>query len=96
MVVVPRWLVKRAVMQVIKIFRNQNATDSKNARTIDELGLRAPGMLQKMGRRRDYKPQALGVLVQAEIVQVTEDGKFYLSEEKLLESGLEKGSSAYR
>jgi len=93
---IPRWLMRRAARQVIKILRRHNATDSKNARTIDELGLRAPGVLDRMMRRRDYKPQALQMLIQAEIVQITEDGKLYLSEEKLYESGFEQGSSAYR
>jgi len=87
---------KRAARQVIKIFRRHNATDSKNARTIDELGLRPPGMLERMMRQRDYKPQALDMLLQAGIIKATEDGRLYLSEEKLSESGFEQGSSAYR
>jgi hypothetical protein len=87
---------RRAARQVIRIFRAQNATDSKNARTIDELGLRPPGMMERMMRRRDYKPQALDALVQVGVVKVTEDGKLYLSEEKLTELGIEKGASPYR
>jgi hypothetical protein len=94
--VIPRWLIRRAARQVIKIFRAQNATESKNARTIDDLGLRPPGMLERMMRRRDYKPQALNALMQVGVVKVTEDGKLYLSEEKLSESGLEKRASPYR
>jgi hypothetical protein len=94
--VIPRWLMRRAARQVIRIFRAQNATDSKNARTIDELGLRPPGMMERMMRRRDYKPQALDALVQVGVVKVTEDGKLYLSEEKLTELGIEKGASPYR
>jgi hypothetical protein len=94
--VIPRWLMRRAARQVIKIFRKQNATDGKTARTIDELGLRPPGMLQKLGRRRDYKPQALNVMLQMGIVQVTEEGRLYLSEAKLAELGFEKSASPYR
>jgi len=93
---IPRWLTRRAARQVIKIFRKNNATDSKTARTIDELGLRPPGMMERMMRRRDYKPHALNALMQAGVIQVTEDGRLYLSEEKLSEFGLEKGASAYR
>ena len=93
--VIPRWLVKRAARQVIKIFREHNATESKTARTVDELGLRPPGMMERMMRRRDYKPHALNALIQAGIVQVTEDGKLYLWEAKLAETNLEKGSSPY-
>jgi hypothetical protein len=93
---IPRWLIRRAARQVIKIFRAHSATDSKNARTIDELGLRPPGMLERMMRRRDYKPQALDALMQMGVVKVTEDGRLYLSEEKLAETGFEKGASPYR
>jgi hypothetical protein len=94
--IIPRWLMRRAARQVIKIFREQNATDSKKARTIDELGLRPPGVLERMMRRRDYKPHALNALLQAGIVQVTKDGKLYLSEAKLDETNLGKGASPYR
>jgi hypothetical protein len=93
---IPRWLMRRAARQVIKIFRAQNATENKNARTIDELGLRPPGMMERMMRRRDYKPQALNALMQVGVVKVTDDGKLYLSEEKLAEIGFEKGASPYR
>jgi len=94
--IIPRWLMRRAARQVIKIFRENNATDSKHARTIDELGLRPPGVLDRMMRRRDYKPHALTALMQADIIKATEDGKLYLSEEKLAEFSLEKGASPYR
>lgn len=96
MFVVPRWLMGRAVRQVIWIFRKNDATDSKNARTIDELGLTPPGILERMMRRRDYKPHALDSLRQAGVIQETDEGKLYLSEEKLAEFGLEKGISLYR
>jgi len=93
---IPRWLLRHATRQVIKIFRENNATDRKNAKTIDELGLTLPGMLERMFRRRDYKPSALNALIKAEIIQSTEDGKLYLSEEKLADFGLEKSTSYYR
>jgi len=93
---IPRWLTRRAARQVIKIFRKHNAIDSKTARTVDELGLRPAGMMQRIGRRRDYKPQAMNVLLQVGVIQVTEDGRLYLSEEKLVGLGLEKRTSVYR
>jgi len=93
---VPRWLMRRAARQVVRIFRKSNATDSKTARTVDELGLRPLGVLERMMRRRDYKPQALNALMQAGVIQVTEDGRLYLSEENLAGFGLEKRSSVYR
>ena len=94
--VIPRWLTRHAASQVIKIFRNNNAIDKKTARTVHELGLNPPGMWERMGRRRDYKPRALSILRQEGIVQLTEDGRLYLSEDKLANIGLEKGTSVYR
>ncbi len=95
MFVIPRWLMGRALRQVVRIFRDYNATDSKTARTVDELGLRSPGVFERMMRRRDYKPHALSYLMQAGVIQKTEEGKLYLSEAKLTEFGLEKNVSPY-
>jgi len=89
--IIPRWRLKRAIRQVIQIFRNSSATDIKHAKTADELGLSPRGMIDGMFRGRDYKPYALNALRKAEIIQSTEDGKLYLSEDKLMESGLERG-----
>ena len=88
LIFIPRLLMKRAFSNVIKIFRQHNAINDKNAKTIDELGLRPPTFTQRMFRARDYKPQALDFLIKAEIVQMTEDGKLYLSEDKLASSKL--------
>jgi len=93
---IPRWLIRRAARQVVEIFRKNNATDGKTARTVDELGLRPPGMLERMMRRRDYKPHALNALMKVGVIQATEDGRLYLSEDKLAEFGMEKGVSPYR
>jgi hypothetical protein len=87
--IIPRWRSKRALRQVIQIFRNSSATDIKNAKTIDELGLRPPTLREEMFRRRDYKPYALSALIRAEIIQRTEDGRLYLAEDRLMASGIE-------
>jgi len=89
---VPQWRLRRAVRQVIRIFREFNAVDTKSARTIDELGLRPRGIMDGMFRGRDYRPHALNALMRAGIIQTTEEGRLYLSEDKLLASGLEKGT----
>jgi hypothetical protein len=81
---------------VIRIFREHNAVDSRSARTIDELGLRPLGMLERMMRRRDYKPQALNALMHIGVIQATGEGKLYLSEARLTELGIEKGAYPYR
>jgi len=81
---------------VIQIFKELNAMDVKNAKTIDELGLRPRGRLEGMLRTRDYKPHALSSLLTAEIVKTTEDGRLYLSEERLIGSGLDRPTPYYR
>ena len=81
--VIPTLLFIRNVPKVIRIFRFHNAVGDRNARTIDELGLRSKPMLQRLFSGRDYKPQALQSLIRANIVQVTGEGKLYLSEENL-------------
>jgi len=88
MIFVPRWFMKRAFPKVIRIFREHNAINEKNAKTVVELGLTPPTFIQRLSRFRDYKPQALDLLKRADIVQVTEDGKLYLSEDRLASSGL--------
>jgi hypothetical protein len=93
--IIPQWLLKRAIRQVIRIFRKHNATEVKNAMTINELGLRPRSFTQGMFKGRDYKPYALSLMMKAKVIRETEDGRFYLSEEKLRESGLEKRVSRY-
>ena len=90
--VIPGWRLKRAIRQVIQIFRRHYATDAKNAKTDDELGLKPRPMLQRMTSLRDYKPYALSVMIRAGVVQQTEEGKFYLAEDKLMASNLRKYS----
>jgi len=93
---ISRWRMKRALRQVILIFREHTATSSRNAKTIDELGLSPQGMMGGMFRGRDYKQYALSMLMKSEIVQATEDGRLYLSEDRLLASGLDSGASYSR
>jgi len=83
LLVLPQFLVMRSAPKVIRIFRQKNAVGAKNAKTIEELGLKPRSIIENMLRRRDYKPRALQLLISADIVQTTEDGKFYLDEESL-------------
>jgi hypothetical protein len=83
LIALPFMMNKRAIRQVIKRFRDRQALDPSTAKTIDELGLTPPSFRERLMRFRDYKPAALNGLVRIGIVQVTEDGRFYLSEEKL-------------
>ena len=93
MFIIPRWRLKRAIRQVIRIFKEHNAIGIKNAKTVDELGVRSRGMLEGAFRGRDYKQYAIDALMRAEILLATEDGKLYLAEDKLIASGLGKDAS---
>lgn len=77
-------LMRRAIFTVIEIFREHNALHAYNARTLKELGLMPRHFLDpfKPGLR-DYKPQALQALIMDDIVQVTDNQRLYLCEEKL-------------
>jgi hypothetical protein len=88
--VIPRWRIKRAVRQVIGIFRQHNALDKKTAKTIDELGLRPRGYIESMLHTRDFKPHALDGLIRLGIVKSTEGGRLYLVEDALMASGVDK------
>ena len=94
MFLIPQWRLRRAIHQVIRIFRDHNAVSVRDAKTVDALGLRPRGMLEGMFsvRLRDYKKHALDALMKADIIQTTDDGRLYLSEDKLFASGLDKSS----
>ena len=83
---IPALMIKRAMIKIIRIFCSYNAIGARNAKTIDELGLRPPDFLQRLVKLRDYKPYALQILEQTGIVKLTHDGKLYMKENKLEES----------
>lgn len=79
----PQMLIRRAIPSVLKIFIEHNATSPQNAKTVDELGLADQTLAQRLWKPRDYKPRALQLLLSSNIVQMTADGKLYISEENL-------------
>jgi len=81
--VLPQIRMRRAVSQVVAIFERNNALDVRSARTIDELGLRPRTFLEGIGRIRDFKPYALKILMENEVVCQTDGGRFYLLQDKL-------------
>ena len=81
--VVQPLMIARHCPKVIKIFRQQSAVGGKNAKFVDELGLQQRGFVERMWRGRDYKPRALQLLMQINVVRVTDEGKIYLSEPDL-------------
>lgn len=84
--ILPQLMVARAVPKVIKIFRNHSAIGIKNAKTVQEMGLQPKGLIDKMMKPRDYKPRALELLIHINVVQMTEDGKVYLSDQELMKT----------
>ena len=78
------WRMKRSVYKVIQLFREHSATSAEYAVTAEELGIKPFNLLQ-LGFR-DYKHDALDALIRSEVIQVTEDNKYYLSEEHLIKS----------
>lgn len=88
--VIPRFMLNRAIAKVIKIFREQNVINIKSARTLEELGLKPRTIVDTLFKGRDYKQYAVQLLSKGEIILMTQDGRVYLSEEKLAQSGLDK------
>lgn len=80
------YLFRRAMFTVIALFREHNALEEINAKTLAELGLVPRHIFDPLKPAwRDYKPQALQSLIINEIIQVTADEKLYLSEKNLFE-----------
>lgn len=89
-IVLSRLLMVRAIREVIKIFFITDALNAQNAKTRTELGLVPQGFVERMYRIRDYKPYALQVMLNAGIILETSDARYYLSEEKLTGTALNK------
>jgi len=88
--VLSRFMLKRAMSQVIHVFRNRHCLSKENAKTVEELGLGRPKFVDRIMRPRDYKPYAIQTLTRQGVLCQTEDGRFYLSEEKLNEVSRQK------
>ena len=82
-VFVSRFMINRAIRSVILLFRQYDAVTVRSARTIDELGLKPKSMAGMLLRPRDYKLTTLQILMNASIIQMTEDGRLYLAEDQL-------------
>lgn len=95
MFIIPQWRLRRAISQVIQIFREQGAIDAKSARTVIDLGLKSRNMMEGMFKGRDYKKYALDALRRGEIIQEVDNGKMYLSEDRLFASNLAKNAQRY-
>lgn len=85
---IPPMLIRRAVKPVIERFLNAGALNEGDAKSIDELGLGPRRLVERMVSLRDYKPKALEALISASVVLYTDEGKLYLSKEKLMATGM--------
>lgn len=85
-----RFLIKKAMRDVVSVFRKRGALTPKSAVTAQELGLVKGRFTDRMFRVRDYKPDALRLLAQANVVKMTEDGRLYLSEAELKDSAVKR------
>lgn len=85
LILIPKFMIRRAIKQIVFIFRHYGALRLDQAKTRGELGLNPPDFMTRMTSLRDYKPNALQILINQGVVVATEDGKLYLDEEKLRE-----------
>jgi hypothetical protein len=81
-------MMKQSLRAVIKSFRDNQALTPESAKLPNDLGFKRRGLLQIRGFR-DYKPTAIQFLQKQDIIRGTEDGRIYISEETLYQSGIE-------
>jgi len=81
------FLMRRAIKAVIKMFQAQEAFTPETAKTEDELGFKRRSFIQ-FKAMRDYKPTALQFLMRNNIVQMTDDGRLFISREALAQTKL--------
>jgi hypothetical protein len=81
--VIPRFMVKRAIREVISTFRRKHSLCSESPKTVHELGLEPQSIMDRLFKPRDYKPYALQFLRAAGVIRETQDEKLCLIEDKL-------------
>ncbi len=87
---IPIFRVRSAMRAVVKIFRDNNITEPEKARTSSELKLNPKKFYERAFSVRDYKPDALKVLIESGIIVTTDDNRLYLSLQKLAGSHMKK------
>ncbi len=83
-IILPQMLERIALRQLIVKFRNQHATVSSRALTLEQLGIknRRGSLAAMLLGKRDPKRKALLMLIKMEVVKL-ERGKLFLLENKL-------------
>ncbi len=85
-----RFFARKATRDVVLLFRARGAISPKTATTAEELKLVRAGVFQGVFKLRDYRPDALHLLVRANIIRATGEGRLYLSEDELAHSQIKK------
>lgn len=85
------FLARRAIFRVIEIFRQHGAMGINGAKTLQELGLQRLDFIQRIMKPRDYKQDALQMLIKKGILLQNGNGKVYLDEGRLDETLKKKG-----
>ncbi len=83
--VIPAVRLRRAIFQVIDIFKSQGAACYTGIKTVHELGLGARSVMDNLFRTRDFKPYALQVLIHEGVIYATPNAQVCLHEEKIPE-----------
>jgi hypothetical protein len=79
--IIPVYMTNRAMVKVVRIFRDHGANDVWSAESAFQLGIGPRDLIERLkDPRRDYKPMALRALIEFGIVRQVGDQKFYLSE----------------
>lgn len=78
---------KRTVKKLLIMFRKAQAFSPETAKYLDEIGIREKPLLY-FEVMRDYSPQILEMLIKENIVQMTDEGKLFLSEQALADHQL--------
>jgi len=82
--VIPNWRFKRTARQVIATFRNKGAVTPQGAKTLEDLGFQTRrSFMEQLLKGRDFKMYAIQAMLKGELVKVTDDGRFYLIEDKI-------------
>jgi hypothetical protein len=82
---VPQFLVMIAAKKIIRNLRNTQTTNPVSAKFPKDIGIQQLSRIQRIIKiRRDDRPKALDELISSGIIKTTEDGRIYLSEERLL------------
>jgi hypothetical protein len=90
MIYVPRLLLRKATRDVVALFRGRDATSPSSATTLEQLGIVQRSRLERLTRLRDYRPYAVRLLTNTNVIRTTEEGRMYLSEETLEHSPVKR------